>query len=51
MALSREGPAGAFWEFTNDINLICAIQHYFRAALYRRKLDGKGKAWLSAARI
>jgi hypothetical protein len=50
MALSPAGSAGAFWEFTNDINAICAIQHCFRAVRYRRQLDGKGKAWLSGSR-
>jgi hypothetical protein len=51
MALSPEGPAGAFSESTNDIKAICAIHHCFRAVRYRRKLDGKGKAWLSGARM
>jgi hypothetical protein len=50
MALSLEGPAGAFGEFANDINAICAIQHCFRATRYQRKLDGKGKATPSGAR-
>jgi hypothetical protein len=51
MALSPEGPAGAFWEFTNAINSISAIHHCFQPVRHPRKLDGKGKAWLSGARM
>jgi hypothetical protein len=51
MVFSPEGAAGALREFANDINAICAIHHCFRAVRYRRMLDGKGKVWLSGARM
>jgi hypothetical protein len=46
---SQEELASAICEFTNDINAICAIHHCFRAFVIGQKLDGRGKAWLSAS--
>ena len=50
-ARSPEGLAGAFWEFTNDISAIWAIQCCFRVIRHQRRLDGKGKARLSGPRM
>jgi hypothetical protein len=48
---SLEGPAGAFGEFTNDINAICAIRHCCRALVIgeswtaREKLSCPGRVY------